>query len=105
MMVFCFDFTEGKWSVTVKTSEEKDSGTSAQVYLTGFGTKGQSQKQPLGSGQQSQSEFSPGAVSEFNVSTSYSVYFDHLFLNWFYLLYFLNVYKLHWRLSLCFVVG
>ncbi|XP_048764444.2 lipoxygenase homology domain-containing protein 1-like isoform X2 [Ostrea edulis] len=60
--------SKGKWSVTVMTSEEKDSGTSAQVYLTGFGTKGQSQKQPLGSGQQSQSEFSPGAVSEFNVS-------------------------------------
>ncbi|XP_061166198.1 lipoxygenase homology domain-containing protein 1-like [Saccostrea echinata] len=59
--------SKGKWSVTVKTSEEKDSGTSAQVYLTAFGTKGQSQKQPLGSGQQGQSEFTPGAVSEFNV--------------------------------------
>lgn len=62
---------EGKWAVTVRTGEEKDSGTTAQVYLTGFGTKGQSQKQPLRSGQPDQSEFSPGAVSEFNVSTLY----------------------------------
>lgn len=60
--------TEGKWSVTVKTSADQDSGTSAQVSLIGFGTRGQSQKQPLGSGQQDQSEFRPGAVSEFNVS-------------------------------------
>jgi hypothetical protein len=93
-----FDFTEGKWSVTVKTSEEKDSGTSAQVYLTGFGTKGQSQKQPLGLGQQDQSEFSPGAVSEFNVSTVKLEYFYHLFI--FYIEYILNVYELYQRLSL-----
>lgn len=54
--------------MTVKTSEDQDSGTSAQVSLIGFGTRGQSQKQPLGSGQQDQSEFRPGAISEFNVS-------------------------------------
>lgn len=60
----------GKWKnvqVSVKTSDMDNAGTQAEVYITAYGTKGQSDKLSLSSANNTQ-VFDKGAESEVNVS-------------------------------------
>ena len=64
----------GKWKVLVKTSDNPDAGTHAQVILTVYGSKGNSGPQPLGKADPRGKQFEPGVESTFPVRNNKNVY-------------------------------
>ncbi|KAL3869892.1 hypothetical protein ACJMK2_042519 [Sinanodonta woodiana] len=59
--------SQGHWTVQVKTSDLKDAGTTAQVYVTIYGTNGHSSRLQLGKDGNSTDLFSAGKESTFQV--------------------------------------
>ena len=60
--------SEGQWKVWVTTNELATAGTTAQVTLTVYGHKGQTNPLPLGFGDGQ--HFQNGHIDEFDVSVS-----------------------------------
>ncbi|XP_069127319.1 uncharacterized protein [Argopecten irradians] len=59
--------SKGKYNIVIKTSEAAGSGTQAQVFLTAEGTKGKSERLPLGDVSTNNVLFDEGVISEFNL--------------------------------------
>ena len=61
-----FIIEDGEWSVTVVTSDVNNAGTHANVMLTAYGDRGQSERLPLVNSDSA--AFEQGKESQFKVS-------------------------------------